>query len=573
MNATTAGNKKNITDEFNVILEKLRANPKVIFAIAAAAAISIVVTLLLWAKSPDYRLLYSNISDQEAGSVIAQLTQMQIPYRLEEPGGAIMVPADQVYEARLKLAQQGLPKGGAVGFELMDQEKFGISQFSEQVNYQRALEGELSRTIDTLGPVMNARVHLALPKASLFVREQKQPSASVTVTIASGRSLDQNQVNAIAYLVSSAVPGLSPSNVTIVDQSGQLLTQSGNQATQASQLKYTNEIEADYQRRILAILTPVVGASNVRAQVTAQLDFTEHEQTSEQYQPNSSPDKMAIRSRQTSSSEQGGRNAVGGVPGALTNQPPAQTTAQIEQPTAANNNRAANQGPAANQGQNANGAANTAASTASATTPYSQRNDETTNFEVDKTLTHTRKKTGTVMRLSAAVVVNYQPNENGENVALSKEQLDQINLLAKEAIGFSSARGDTLNIVNAPFSTLDDVAMPPIWEQPAFINTVLTALRYLLVLIVAWILWRKAVQPFWMKHHEMALQRLEMEKEARQAEIDEKSRRREDSLRAKAEQKVQSEANIQKLRDLAEEDAQVISLVIRQWINKEQKSS
>ncbi|WP_024527749.1 flagellar basal-body MS-ring/collar protein FliF [Serratia fonticola] len=557
MNATTASNKKNIADEFKVALERIHANPKIIFAIAAAAAISIVVAMLLWARSPDYRLLYSNISDQDAGSVIAQLSQMQVPYRFEEHGGAILVPADQVYEIRLKLAQQGLPKGGAVGFELMDQEKFGISQFSEQVNYQRALEGELSRTIDTLGPVSNARVHLALPKASLFVREQKQPSASVTLTIASGRTLDPNQVNAITYLVSSAVPGLSPSHVTIVDQSGQLLTQSGGQATQASQLKYTSEIESDYQRRILAILAPVVGASNVRAQVTAQLDFTEHEQTSEQYQPNRTPEKMAIRSRQSSSSEQGGRNAVGGVPGALSNQPPAPTTAQIEKP--AENAGAADKGQA------------TTSTTATASMPYSQRNDETTNYEVDKTLTHVRKNVGTLMRISAAIVVNYQLNGEGESVGLSKEQLAQINALAKEAIGFSSARGDTLNIVNTPFSTLDDAVTPPLWEQPAFISTLLTGLRYLLVLAIAWVLWRKAVQPFWIKHHEMALQRLELEKEARQAEIDAKTRRAEENLRAKSEQKLQSETNMQKLRELAEHDAQIISLVIRQWINKEQK--
>lgn len=562
MNATTTSNKKNIADEFKVALERIHANPKIIFAITAAAAISIVVAMLLWARSPDYRLLYSNISDQDAGTVITQLSQMQVPYRFEEHGGAILVPADQVYEVRLKLAQQGLPKGGAIGFELMDQERFGISQFSEQVNYQRALEGELSRTIDTLGPVSNARVHLALPKASLFVREQKQPSASVTLTIASGRTLDTNQVNAITYLVSSAVPGLSPSHVTIVDQSGQLLTQSGGQATQASQLKYTSEIESDYQRRILSILAPVVGASNVRAQVTAQLDFTEHEQTSEQYQPNSTPEKMAIRSRQSSSSEQSGRNAIGGVPGALSNQPPEPTTAQIEKP--AENAGAADQRQATAAGTNTK---------ATASMPYSQRNDETTNYEVDKTLTHVRKNAGTLMRISAAIVVNYQLNGEGESVGLSKEQLEQINALVKEAIGFSSARGDTLNIVNTPFSTLDDAVTPPLWEQPAFINTLLTILRYLLVLVIAWVLWRKAVQPFWIKHHEMALQRLELEKEARQAEIDAKSRRAEENLRAKSEQKVQSETNMQKLRELAEHDAQIISLVIRQWINKEQKSS
>lgn len=562
MNATTASSKKNIAEEFKVALERVRANPKIIFAIAAAAAISIVIALLLWARSPDYRLLYSNISDQDAGSIVAQLAQMQVPYRFEEHGGAILVPADQVYELRLKLAQQGLPKGGTVGFELMDQEKFGISQFSEQVNYQRALEGELSRTIDTIGSISNARVHLALPKASLFVREQKQPSASVTLTIARGGTLDPNQVNAITHLVSSAVPGLSAANVTIVDQNGQLLTQNGGQATQTSQLKYTSELEADYQRRILAILAPVVGANNVRAQVTAQIDFTEHEQTSEQYQPNTAQDKMAIRSRQSSSSEQGGRNAAGGVPGALSNQPPVAPVAPIELP---GNAAGGNTAPGPQETANTKAAGTTS-------TPYSQRNEDTTNYEVDKTLTHTRKSTGTLMRLSAAIVINNQFNDEGESIALSKEQMDKIDALAKEAIGFSGARGDTLNIVNTPFSTLDDIAAPPLWEQPAVIDAGLTALRYLLVLIVAWILWRKAVQPFWIKHHEMALQRLELEKEKRQAEIDAKAKRVEDNLRSKAEQKMQNEENMQKLRELAEHDAQIISLVIRQWINKEQKS-
>ncbi|HFZ6041148.1 TPA: flagellar M-ring protein FliF C-terminal domain-containing protein, partial [Escherichia coli] len=186
---------------------------------------------------------------------------------------------------------------------------------------------------------------------------------------------------------------------------------------------------------------------------------------------------------------------------------------------------------------------------------------------------HTRKSTGTLMRLSAAIVINNQVNDEGESIALSKEQMDKIEALAKEAIGFSVPRGDTLNIVNTPFSTLDDIATPPLWEQPAVIDAGLTALRYLLVLIVAWILWRKAVQPFWMKHHEMALQRLEMEKEKRQAEIDAKLKRAEDNLRSKAEQKMQSEENMHKLRELAEHDSQIIALVIRQWINKEQKSS
>src|SRR5476649_2109432 len=246
---------------FAPLLERLRVHPKVFAAIAAAAAIALVVVMALWAKSPDYRVLYSNISDRDGGDIVAQLTQMNVPYRFEEQGTAIMVPAESVHETRLKLAGLGLPKGGSVGFELMDQEKFGISQFSEQMNYQRALEGELARTIETLGPVQSARVHLALPKPSLFVREQKSPSASVTLNLQPGRALDDGQVNSIVYMVSSSVAGLPPGNVTVLDQQGHLLTQTDatGRGLNATQLKFNNELESRYQRRIEAILAPVVG--------------------------------------------------------------------------------------------------------------------------------------------------------------------------------------------------------------------------------------------------------------------------------------------------------------------------
>ncbi|RTG33345.1 flagellar basal-body MS-ring/collar protein FliF, partial [Serratia marcescens] len=335
----TAGESRD--NGLQAIWNRLRANPKIPLLVAASAAIAIVVALLLWVKSPDYRVLYSNLNDRDGGAIVTQLTQMNIPYRFAENGAALLIPAEKVHETRLRLAQQGLPKGGAVGFELLDQEKFGISQFSEQINYQRALEGELSRTIESLGPVQNARVHLALPKPSLFVREQKSPSASVTLTLQPGRALDDGQINAIVYMVSSSVAGLPPGNVTVVDQAGRLLTQSDGTGRDlnASQLKYANEVENGFQRRIEAILAPVVGSANVRAQVTAQIDFATREQTDEQYQPNQQPDKAAIRSQQTSLSEQIGGPQVGGVPGALSNQPSAPPTAPIEtaKPAAGNN--------------------------------------------------------------------------------------------------------------------------------------------------------------------------------------------------------------------------------------------
>ncbi|ELN2738616.1 flagellar M-ring protein FliF [Pluralibacter gergoviae] len=560
MNATTNDIKRNSTATVIAQLERLRSSPKLVLAIAAAAALSLIIGLVFWAQTPEYRVLYTNISDQDGGAVVSQLSQMNIPYRFTDRGGAITVPADKVYEARLKLAQLGLPKGGEVGFELLDQEKFGISQFSEQVNFQRALEGELSRTIETLGPVHTVRVHLAIPKPSMFVREQKVASASVTVTLNSGRSLDSGQVNAITYLISSAVPGLNADHVTVVDQNGRLLTQSGEQAIQTSHLKYTSDLEADYQQRIQAILAPIVGHSNVKAQVTAQLDFTLHEQTDEAYQPNTDVNKMAIRSRQNSISQQGGRNAVGGVPGALSNQAPTPAAAPLTRPLGAG------------AVQNSTSQTSTAASQAPASAvPYNNRQDETTNYEVNRTLTHTKRNLGEVERLSVAVVVNYLPGKGGKPAALTKEQLAQIDTLVKEAVGYSAQRGDTVNVINSPFSTVEEDAPPPFWKQQAFFDLLMYAARYLFIAIVAWVLWRKLVQPAWIRHQEAVIHRLELEREARQAQLDAHKINAEKSEREKAEQRVEVELNTQKLRDLAEQEPRVIALVIRQWINKDMK--
>jgi len=566
MNATTNGIKKNNITNVMTAFERIRANPKIALAVSAAAAISIIVAFTLWIQSPSYRVLFSNISDQDGGAIVTQLTQMNVPYRFDERGGAIMVPADKVYEARLQLAQQGLPKGGAIGFELLDQEKFGISQFSEQVNFQRALEGELSRTIETIGSVRSARVHLAMPKPSLFVREEKQPTASVTVHLDNGRTMDAGQVSAISYLISSAVPGLNADHVTIVDQTGRLLSQKGDQVQQTSRLKYTSEVETDFQRRIQAILTPIVGSQNVHAQVTAQIDFTTHEQTAEQFQPNSAPEKMSIRSRQTSDAEQGGASSVGGVPGALSNQPPTPATAPLTQPAGTATPPAGNQ-PAA-------GAGNTPAATnAPATTiPFNSNKDATTNYELDRTLTHIKRSTGSIERLSVAVVINHLQDKDGALVPLTKDQMAQVNALVKEAIGYSEARGDTLNIVNSAFSTADDEISPPLWKQPEMIDLFFAIIRYLLIGIVAFMLWRKAVQPAWLRHQELALQRLELEKEARQAKIDELVRKNESSAKAKAQARVDTEVGSQNLREMAEKDPQTIALVMRQWLNKELKA-
>ncbi|NKI74835.1 flagellar basal body M-ring protein FliF [Dickeya sp. CFBP 2040] len=564
MNALTSGAATG-GKSFGEILNRLRANPKIPLLIAAAATIAIIVALSLWARGPDYRVLYTNLNERDGGSIVSELSKMNIPYRFTESGAAIMIPADKVYETRLKLAQQGLPKGGAVGFELLDQEKFGISQFSEQINYQRALEGELARTMETLGPIQNARVHLAIPKPSLFVREQKSPSAAVTVTLQPGRALDDGQISAITYLVSSSVAGLPADKVTVVDQTGKLLTQndSSGRDLNAAQLKYANEVENNYQRRIEAILVPVVGSGNVHAQVTAQIDFANREQTDEQYQPNQAPNQSAVRSQQTSQSDQRGGANVGGVPGALSNTPTPAPTAPISTPPANNTN---NQNNATTAGANTQTSGNS-----SANQTYNSRHDQTINYEVDRTIRHTKQSTGNVQRLSVAVVVNYTQGEDGKPAALSDEQLKKIEALVREAMGFSGDRGDSLNVVNTPFTVTDTTSGElPFWKKQAFFDLLVEMGRWLLVLIVGWILYRKLVRPQLQK-------RIQIQEAAEAAaalrgqdsDVSVSISAMEEEMHRKSEQRAHAEMHSQRIRELADNDPRVFALVIRHWMSNE----
>ncbi|WP_413741097.1 flagellar basal-body MS-ring/collar protein FliF [Sodalis sp. RH15] len=552
---------------FMPILKHLRSHPKISAAIAAAAAIAIVVVMALWAKSPDYRVLYSNLNDRDGGDIVAQLTQMNIPYHFSDQGTALLVPAESVYETRLKLASLGLPKGGSVGFELMDQEKFGISQFSEQINYQRGLEGELARTIETLGPVRSAQVHLAMPKPSLFVREQKNPTASVTLVLQPGRALDDGQVNAIVYMVSSSVAGLPPANVTVVDQQGHLLTQAdaNGRMLNASQLKFSTELESRYQRNIENILAPMVGSANVHAQVTAQIDFDAQEQTDEHYQPNGGNDNSAIRSKQDTQSEQLGANQPGGIPGALSNQPSVAATAPINGTVATQTGR-----QPANNPNGVNGAQNRNAP-ATLSVPSNTHHDETINYELDHKVVHVERSVGNLQRLSVAVVVNYLPGEGGKPlVALTPQQLTQVQDLAREAMGFSAERGDTLNVVNTPFVDSElSVGDLPFWQQAGFFDGLMTAGRWLLVLLVAVILWYKVVRPLLRAKAAEPVAPQPPAPRAAEDVVVKLSRDQQDEQK-RAQQRENTEARSQRIRDMADGDPRIVALVIRQWMSNEQ---
>jgi flagellar M-ring protein FliF len=411
-------------------------------AIAIAAVVSLIAGAWMWGQTPDYRVLYGSLSDRDGGAVVQALSQMNIPYKFTDGGGAILVPSNQVYDTRLKLASQGLPKGGTAGFEIMEQQKLGTTQFQEQVNYQHALEGELAKSIQSLASVQAARVHLAIPKPTVFLREQQKPSASVLLTLYAGKTLERSQVSGILHLVSSSVPELTAKNVSIVDQNGNLLTSQGEVAgLDPNKLAYVREVEQGYIRRISDILEPITGLNNVRAQVTADLDFNQTEQTAETYKPNGKPEESAVRSQQHSdSSNTAGTSPPGGVPGAQSNQP-APTVGVV------------------------NGAAGAA-------TNSSSHKENTINYEVDKTVRLTRQSVGTLKRLSAAVVVNSRKVVDAKGqatfVPLEKAQLDQISALVKEAIGFSETRGDTLNVVNTSFNEpiREAVVEIPVWRQP-----------------------------------------------------------------------------------------------------------
>lgn len=473
-----------LLSNFAYRFNELPAARKMGLAATLAAAIALIVGLFLWSSTPDYRVLFSNLSDKDAGSVTATLQQLNVPYKTEG-GGTLLVPAGQVYDLRFKLAAQGLPKGGGIGFELMDSPKLGMTQFQEQLAFQRGLEGELARTIQSLSPVESARVHLAIPKPSVFIRDKQNPSASVLVNLHPGRALDPGQVQSIVHLVSSSVPDLSPGSVTVVDQSGNLFTaKSDSQSMRglnSSQLDYIRQMETYYAQRIESIVAPIVGNGNVKAEVRADLDFSEAEATSETYKPNPTPDVQAIRSQQTmEDSSTGAGSQAQGVPGALSNQPPGPASAPFNAP------QGANAGP--NTGPNA-GAAGQGAATAG-----SSRKESTVNFEVDKTIRHVKEPLGRIKRLSVAVVVNYKAaipdadGQPGKPTPLPPQELTQINNLVKEAMGFSQERGDTVNVVNAAFTETKADLDLPVWKDPDNVSMAKSLLKNLIIFGLAFYL-------------------------------------------------------------------------------------
>ncbi|CAN5446765.1 flagellar basal-body MS-ring/collar protein FliF [soil metagenome] len=454
---------------------------KIMFGIGVAAIVAIVAAASMWTSRPDYKVLYANLADRDGGAVIAALAQLNIPYK-SEGGNVILVPADKVHDARFKLAAQGLPKGGIVGLELLDNQKMGATQFQEQVNFQRGLEGELARSIQTISAVQGARVHLAIPKPSVFLREQQKPTASVLVNLYPGKTLDPAQLAGIVHLISSSVPELTTKNVSVVDQSGTLLSKNDDNGNvnglDPSQLEYVKRLEQQTQTRIATILEPILGRDNYRVQVNADVDFSQSEQSSESYKPNGDIANAALRSQQINESNSKNGAESGGVPGALTNQPAAAPTAPIGQAAPAQGVGAA--------------AANTATDT---------HKESIVNYEVDKTTKVVRGATGMIKRLSAAVVVNHRVSKDSDGVStstpLTEQEIAQLNALVREAMGFSKDRGDSLNVSNVPFSVPEKMESVdiPMWKDPANLQTAAEFGKWAALVLAALILVRGFIKP------------------------------------------------------------------------------
>ena len=437
--------------------------------VTLAASVAIGFAVVMWIQGEDYRPLYGRMDNLDAANVVDVLEQNQIKFKVDENSGAILVASEDVHMARLKLAEFGLPSSPTQGFELMDKEQpLGTSQFVENTRYQRSIEGELARTITSITSIRNARVHLAIPKKTVFVRDVTNPTASVFVEVFAGRNVDPAQVKAIMNLVASSVPGMKMADVTVVDQHGNLLStgeESAELLLAEKQHKYSQDVESGVIKRINSILEPVVGSGKFRAEVSADIDFTAVEQAAETF----NPDLPAIRSEQTLNETRRAGDFAAGIPGALTNQPPGTETAAPEQID-----------PVTGQ-------------PVAAPQPTNNREQATRNYELDRTVSYTKHQQGTLKRLTVAVVVDDKVVTNADGtqtlVPWTENELERLSILVRDAVGFSAVRGDSVNVLNSPFAgrVIDPtvgVSEVPWWEQWVLPNIKYIASVLVILLIV-----------------------------------------------------------------------------------------
>ncbi|GAB6034267.1 flagellar basal-body MS-ring/collar protein FliF [Galenea microaerophila] len=553
--ATTTSTPDSVNSLQNFInkVASLSVAKQVSLVIALAATIALTISVILWSQSEDYALLFGELKPKDVNEVIQVLDKEKVPYKLDEKTGAILVPADQVYPLRIKLAAAGFPKETPTGYQLLDKDQgFGISQFKETTQYHRALEGELAKSVASINAVKSARVMLGLPKRSVFVRKQKPATASVVVQLYPGRSLSEEQVSAIVHLVSSSVPNLDPKNVTVVDQNGNLLTdnsQTGSMRMSMKQLEYTRDIESTLSRRIIQLLSPIVGGEDkVRAQVTAELDFTQQEQTRENYEP----DPEAVRSEQTVK-EINREQGPTGIPGALTNQPPRAGIAPEE-------------GYSPEKDPNLK----------------SSKEKTTKNFELNRMVSHVKNSVGNIKRLSVAVVVDNKTTLDKDGNVVSQPrsdgELQSYRRLVSDAVGLDETRGDTLSVVNAPFAqpmTEEDVT--PIWQQGWFINLIKQVLAGLAIFLIIFGVIRPMLKDL-SKPDEFELEYQEGIPEEDEEDLEnaeeisqalEQMNQEIDNAEGQVEEEMKEEEDlVNKVKEIVESDPKAAAYIIREWLKE-----
>ncbi len=468
-------------DQLKRMWTSLSASRKIILVSACVFCLAVILFLVVWAGRVPYRPLYTNLNPDDAAAILSQLKAQKIPYKLTDSGTTILIPQDKVYETRLALASKGLPQGGGIGFEIFDQSKLGVTEFVQKINYVRALQGELARTINQLSEVSRCRVHISLPEKSLFVEQQKPAKASVVLKLKPGMRLNQNQIRGIAYLVASSVEGLSPENVTIIDEKGSILTTkmegNGAEAVSSNNQELQEAIERRLERKVQTILERVVGPGKVVARVSAKIDFTAAQQTEEKYDPNA-----VVRSEQHTEEKSSSTKTATGVPGVASNIPGQGLTAKKTQP------------------------------------PQNQfkKTSDTINYEISKVVTKKILPPGEIKSLSVAVLLDgtyeMKKGKDGKEVRTyvprSDEEMKKLENLVKNAIGFNPDRGDKVSVVNIPFETMkEEEVKVSFLDRLLSREVLLPAAKYVTILLLFFLFYLFIFNPFlkWLKEQQLAL--------------------------------------------------------------------
>jgi flagellar M-ring protein FliF len=529
--------------------------------VGLAASIALGLSVVFWAQEPDYTPLYSNLSEMDAAEVIQSLESSGVEYEFSANSGLISVPTESIHKVRLMMAGEGLPRGSEGGFSFLQKEQgLGTSAFMETARYNQAVAEELQRSIASLDAIQSARVHLAVPEKSAFIRNRTKANASVVVSLARGRSLDDDQVAGIVYLVASSVTDLEPGNVTLIDQRGRLL--SGNNASESlmmstEQLRYTRDIENALTSRVADLIVPLVGYQNVKVQVTAEIDHTSEERTIEQYGQQGG----VIRSEQTQE-EISNQVAARGVPGALANNPDTVSEAQVGQ----------------------------VEETATDDRPARESRSATRNYEVDRTISHIKESGGQISRLAVAVVLNHRMvsvpavEEGGEptmqSIPVPDEELARIEGIVREAVGFSAVRGDSLSVTTAPFFE-EVIALPP---EPSWYESMgdytgalktLAGFALILVLILGVLrpVLKSIVVPPMQKNQQQLVASDQDDGEEVEVEYDSEGRaipmksRPLDEARALERQPQSYDQQLIQARNLVNEDPERVAQVMKTWVS------